>query len=238
MKIEVLYEDEHILVVSKPSGLLVHPSGKGGEKTLCDFLTKRYPGIENVGEPLKLPNGKVIPRPGIIHRLDRDTSGVLLAAKDDKAFKNLKKQFKSRTIKKIYNAFVYGKVKDKQGSINLPLGRSKGDFRQYTTPIHARGEMREALTYFKVLEEAKDFSFLELIPKTGRTHQLRAHLKAVHHPIVCDRLYAPKKPCALGFNRVALHARAITFKNLKGKEIIVEAPIPRDFKKALTLLKD
>ncbi len=180
----------------------------------------------------------VILRPGIVHRLDRETSGVLLIAKNQDAFLRLKEQFQEREIHKVYNAFVYGKVQKEVGSINLPLGRSKGDFRQYTVPAKARGEMREALTYFNRIAFKEEFSFLELIPKTGRTHQIRAHLKAINHPVVCDRIYAKSMPCALGFDRLALHARSITFRDLSGKEVVVEAPLPDDFIKALELFKN
>ena len=146
-------------------------------------------------------------------------------------------------------AFVYGKVKENFGTINLPLGRNKGDFRQHAAPRHPRGAMREAETYFEVIArlpavpahagqaggkaDGADFTYLKAMPKTGRTHQIRAHLKAIGHPVICDRLYAKEKPCFLGFDRTALHAKEIIFKNAKGKEIKVEAPLPSDFTKVL-----
>jgi 23S rRNA pseudouridine1911/1915/1917 synthase len=228
-EVRVLWEDRDSAALFKPPGLMVHPDGKSTEKTLCDFVVSRFPEAKDVGESLTLSDGRVVARPGIVHRLDRETSGVILIAKNQSAFLKLKKQFQGRTTRKIYNAFVYGRVGKEAGSINLPLGRSKGDFRQYAAPARARGEMREALTYFTRLEAKKDFSFLELIPKTGRTHQIRAHLKAIQHPVVCDRVYAKTKPCGLNFNRLALHARSITFKDREGKEVTVEAPLPPDF---------
>lgn len=258
--LKVLYEDHDIAAVFKPSGLIVHSDGKNKGLTLCDFVLKMWPLTKNVGEPLVLnyesrsmnkevkekdfnsfQNSKfkirnsVIFRPGIVHRLDKETSGVLLIAKNQEAFLFLKKQFQEREIQKVYNAFVYGKIQKEVGSINMPLGRSKGDFRQYATPAKARGEMREALTYFNRSAFKEDFSFLELMPKTGRTHQIRAHLKAINHPVVCDRIYAKSMPCALGFERLALHARSISFKNLLGKNIVVESALPEDFKKAKIL---
>lgn len=257
--ISVLWEDDNIAAIFKPAGLMVHPDGKNKGETLCDLVLERWPETKNVGEPLIVKresrsanqenteeilssrNSKfiihdsIILRPGIVHRLDRETSGVLLIAKNQEAFLFLKKQFQEREIHKVYNAFVYGKVQKEVGSINLPLGRSKGDFRQYTVPAKARGEMREALTYFNRIAFKGEFSFLELIPKTGRTHQIRAHLKAINHPVVCDRIYAKSKPCALGFERLALHARSITFRNSFGKEIKVEALLPDDFIKAKVL---
>ncbi len=234
-KLMVLYEDSDIAAIFKPSGLMVHPDGKNKGPTLCDFVLERWPQTKDVGESLKISGGLEISRPGIVHRLDRETSGVLLIAKSQDAFLFLKKQFQEREIHKVYNAFVYGKVEKEVGSINLPLGRSKGDFRQYTTPAKARGEMREALTYFNRIAFKENFSFLELRPKTGRTHQIRAHLKAINHPVVCDRIYAKSMSCALSFDRLALHARSISFKNLLGKEVAVEAPLPNDFIKAKEL---
>ncbi|MDO8492374.1 MAG: RluA family pseudouridine synthase [bacterium] len=233
---EILYEDENILAVNKPAGLLVHPDGKNTESTLCDWLLKKYPEIEGVGEPLKLQDGRAVARPGIVHRLDRWTSGVLLVAKNQNAHEHLKKQFLNREVKKTYVAFVYDKIRDDFGTINLPIGRSKGDFRQYTAPPKARGEMREAVTYYEVIKRSENFTYLKAMPKTGRTHQIRVHLKAIGHPVVGDKVYAlarVKKGDELGFERLALHAQLITFKNLDGKETTVEAPLPADFLEAL-----
>lgn len=237
----VLWENDDFAVLYKPPGLMVHGDGRSEEKTLCDFIIEKWSETRDVGEKLKLSDGREILRPGIVHRLDRETSGVIAIAKNEKAFSHLKKLFQDREVKKIYRAFVYGKIKDETGSINLPLGRSKKDFRQYTKPLRARGEMREALTYFMTIEAKKDFSYLELIPKTGRTHQIRAHLKAIEHPVVCDRIYAKSKPCALGFERVALHAFKLSFMDLSSKQVFVEAPLPADFLKAkgqFDLIKD
>ncbi len=149
------------------------------------------------------------------------------------SFEFLKAQFQDRETKKTYNAFVYGIVKNDFGTINLPIGRSKNDFRQYTHPPKARGEMREAVTYYEVVKRGKQHTFIKAMPKTGRTHQIRVHMKAIHHPVVCDRVYALSKPCELGFERLALHARELVFTNLKGKEVIVTSNLPPDFAKAL-----
>lgn len=230
---EILYEDENILAVSKPAGLMVHPDGKSTEETLCDWLLAKYPMLSGVGEPLKLSDGTLIPRPGIVHRLDRHTSGVIIAAKNQKTFEFLKNQFQSREIKKTYVAFVYDKVRDDFGTINMPIGRSKGDFRQYTAPPKARGEMREAVTYYEVVKRGTQATYMKVMPKTGRTHQIRVHMKAIGHPVVCDRIYAAGRPTILGFERLALHAHKISFKNLDEKEIEVEAPLPVDFVSAL-----
>ncbi|MDE1988808.1 MAG: RNA pseudouridine synthase, partial [Patescibacteria group bacterium] len=132
--------------------------------------------------------------------------------------------------------FVYGEMKDDEGIIDRPIGRSKKDFRQWSAQRGARGMMREAITHYKVMARNRGFSFVEAIPKTGRTHQIRVHFKAINHPIVSDSLYAPKKEKALGFERLALHAYSIEFNSLDEKKIKVEAPYPEDFKKALKLM--
>jgi len=227
--ISVLWEDENTVALFKPAGIIVHPDGKNEEPTLSDFVLSKWPETKNVGEHLILKDGREIPRPGIVHRLDRETSGVIVVAKNQEAFLNLKKQFQGRSTKKVYRAYVYGWVKKESGMIDMPLGRSKGDFRQYVQPARARGEMREAVTHYTTLASRGEFSYLELMPKTGRTHQIRAHLKAIGHPIVCDRIYAKEKPGGLGFDRVALHARRLTFHSLSGQLIEVEAPFPPDF---------
>ena len=229
---KVLYEDDSMLVLDKPAGLVVHPDGKTKEKTVTDWLTAHYLKIASVGEPLELTSGVVVERPGIVHRIDRETSGALLVAKTDKAYQSLKAQFQKRTIKKTYNAFVYGRVKRDVGVISAPIGRSKNDFRQFTIE-KVRGESREAVTHYAVLSRDKDWSYLELNPKTGRTHQIRVHLKSIGHPIIADKLYASSRPKLLGFNRLALHARAVEFTDMRGKRIVVEAPFPKDFKDAI-----
>jgi len=234
----ILYEEDGLLAVNKPAGLMVHPDGKNTDPTLCDWLVGKYPAIKGVGEPLVLVDGREIDRPGIVHRLDRWTSGVLLVAKTQKVHAFLKEQFQGREIKKEYNTFVFGLVKNDFGTINLPLGRSKGDFRQYTAPPNARGEMREAETYYEVVFRGKEHTFVKVQPKTGRTHQIRVHMKALGYPVVCDRVYALNRGTALGFERLALHARKVSFRNEAGDIKTVEAPFPQDFGKALLLLQE
>lgn len=250
MKITVLYEDDNYVVVNKPAGLVVHADGKTTEPTLVDWITKNYPKIKNVGEPLKLSNGETIDRPGIVHRIDRDTSGTLVIVKNEKAFLDLKKKFQDREVQKTYHAFVCGAVKEEGGVIDRPIGRSKKDFRLWSAQRGARGELRDAVTHFRVVARSDEdnmdqenggakepVSFLEIEPKTGRTHQIRVHMKAINHPIVCDRLYAPKRDAALGFERLALHSRKIQFIGIDGKEVETVAPYPADFEKALKTLE-
>lgn len=231
-EIEIIYEDKEVLAVNKPSGLIVHNDGKTDELSLANWVLDKYPEIKDVGESA-VYNGKEIIRSGIVHRLDRETSGVIVLAKTQKSFLNLKKQFQERKIEKIYNAFVYGTLKEETGIIDRPIGKSKSDFRKLSAQRGARGELRTALTYYKVLKSIEDFSFIEVKPKTGRTHQIRVHFKAINHPIVCDKLYAPKQKCELDFERLALHAKYLSFSLMDGEKITVEADLPKDFKKAL-----
>lgn len=244
MNPHVIFEHQDFLALYKPAGLVVHSDGKTKEATLCDWLLEKYPDMKEVGEPMTLQNGTVIYRPGIVHRLDRETSGVIIVAKTQDAFLHFKKQFQEREVRKTYNAFVWGNVKDDKGVIDRPIGRSKTDFRKWSAERFARGELREAVTEYKVLNRKieekhkigripQNFTYIEAYPKTGRTHQIRVHLKAINHPVVGDSLYAPNHPEALGFTRVALHARSIEIEDLQGNTQVFEAPLPEDFTQAL-----
>lgn len=235
MEPTVLYEDKDVIAINKPAGLVVHGDGKTKEPNLVDWLLLKYPEIKSVGEPGRDSHGNEILRSGIVHRLDRETSGVMLVAKTQESFENLKKQFQEHKIQKKYEAFVYGQIKV-DGVVDRPIGRSASDFRKWSAQRGARGEMREAITEYKVISANKDYSLVELLPKTGRTHQIRVHMKAISHPLVSDSLYAPNHDNALGFDRVALHSREVTFMGLDGKSHTVEAPYPEDFEKALKSL--
>lgn len=235
----ILLETDDYLFINKPAGLVVHGAiaTDKDEKTLVDWILKERPGMSGVGEPLNI-EGAIIDRPGIVHRLDRETSGVMVLAKNQNSFDFLKEQFKARTTEKEYHAFVWGHFKEGSGIIDIPIGRSKNDFRRWHAGKGVRGEEREALTKWLVQsqftdEKGGEFSFLQLLPKTGRTHQLRVHLKHIQRPIVSDALYAPTKPLALGFSRVALHARRLTIPSLSGHNIEVIAPYPEDFEAAI-----
>lgn len=260
---QILKEDKYFLIINKPAGLVVHPDGKTIEPTLCDWIVEKYPKLVGVGEPSKAPDGTLLDRPGIVHRLDRETSGVLVIAKTQEAFEFLKKAFQTRDVQKTYNTFVWGLVKEDKGTIDRPIGRSKTDFRKWSAERFARGDLRPATTEYKVLHrktfgqgEDKDgaeesvklsskeskkskiplnFTFVEAFPKTGRTHQIRVHFKAINHPVVGDALYAPNHPYYLGFKRLALHSRFISFTGFDGKKIEVEAPLPTDFQEALKI---
>ncbi len=240
MKIPILYEDKDVVVINKPAGLVVHPDShlKNKEtKTLVDWILKKYPKTKNVGEPIILDDGTKILRPGIVHRIDRDTTGCLIIAKNKEAFEFLKGQFKNRKVYKVYQAFIYGDLKDERGMIDRPIGRSSTDFRKWTATRGARGEMREAITYFKVLGKKDDITFIEALPKTGRTHQIRVHMNAINHPLVQDKLYATDfyldKKQQMGFKRTALHARELEIMLPSKKLLKVVAPYPEDFEEAI-----
>lgn len=231
----ILYEDEDILVINKPSGLVVHPvpqqAGYGtGPESVSEWFADKYPESRDIGEP----EGEIL-RSGVVHRLDRETSGALILAKTKEGHAVLKEQFQNREIEKIYHLFVYGDLKDDRGIINLPIGKSTTNFRKWSAQRGARGKKREAITYFQVLKRIPNNSatFVEAKPKTGRTHQIRVHFQALHHPVVGDSLYAAGKEKLLGFNRLALHARQIAFKDTQGGQHSVLANYPEDFQKAL-----
>ena len=162
----------------------------------------------------------------------------MLIAKTEESFESLKKQFQNHEIKKIYHAFVVGELKTTRGTIDRPIGRSAKDFRMKSAQRGARGEMREAVTDYKVIFKSSGYSFVEITPKTGRTHQIRVHFKAISYPLVADSLYAPKHQNTIGFQRLALHSYEIIFLDLKGKSHKVVTPYPDDFNQAIKLLQN
>lgn len=234
----VIYEDDALVVVNKPAGMPVHPDGKNERSTLVDWLMEKYPELADVGEPQTLQSGAVIQRPGIVHRIDADTSGVLVVARTQRAFDKLKAQFKNREVKKTYRAFVYGTIKDERGVIDKPIGSARGG----RGPRSARkpyGTLRDATTAYRRIESGHGATYVEVFPKTGRTHQIRVHFAAIGHPIVADPLYAPGRPELLGFGRLALHAKSLTFEHpALGREVSFEAPLPPDFMVAEALLRE
>lgn len=237
MKIPVIYEDSHTLVIDKPAGIMVHPDDRQDEETIADWFKKTY-GVK-VGDA---------GREGVVHRLDRNTTGVLILAKDKIAFTSYKKQFRDHTTRKVYRCIVEGKVKNDTGMISAPLARAKSDFRKRTIVDvfsgDARGEEREAMTRYKVLarsktEEGKTFTYLEVYPLTGRTHQIRAHFRGIRHPIVGDDLYGSRGGKEIA-PRSMLHAHSLTIDipgEKEGKELkTFVADIPKDMRETLKKL--
>jgi RluA family pseudouridine synthase len=215
----ILFEDADIIVVNKPSGLIVYPDGKHDYPALSAWLDKKY------GE------GKF----HFVHRIDRETSGVLVLAKNESTHEFLKQQFQDREVKKVYRAFVYGALRDERGTINKPIGSARGGQgpRSATRP---HGTEREAITMWRRIASGQGVSYLEAFPQTGRTHQIRVHFSAIQHPIICDTLYAPRRTPMLGFERLALHALSVAFKHPGGQPMKFEAPLPDDFVAAEKLL--
>ena len=249
MNLSIIYQDNDIVVVNKPAGMAVHKGVAEKGETLADWLIEKFPEIKQVGDEPEL-------RPGIVHRLDKDTSGVLVAARNQKSFEFLKNQFQKREVVKKYLALVEGELKNNlptgqagNGVIDLPIGRSRSDFRKKLASDSAKGELREAITEYKVLERfgsvrhsmsntGRPYTLVEAYPKTGRTHQIRVHFKAVGHPIVCDSLYGGKRmTCPFGLARHFLHANFLEFVSPSGAKLKLEADLPEDLEKVLAGLR-
>lgn len=222
MDLPILYEDEDVVAVAKPAGLITHSDGRTKEETAEDWFKEKYPAAEG----------------GYVHRLDRDTSGVLVFAKNAAAYEFLRKSFHDHEVKKTYLAFTYGAPKEKEGVIDFDIGRSRSDFRLRSAQPKAKGRMREALTRYEVVGEYGEFALMKMSPETGRTHQLRVHLKAIHHPIISDPLYAPNHKSALGITRLGLHAYMLDLPLPKGGRTLIQAPIPDDLAPAYALFPE
>lgn len=254
--LDIIYEDKKILVINKPSGLLVHGDGHNCEETLADFLLNEKKVKRDVGEPLVIKMNKSvvvncalpsheyvgselkIHRPGIVHRLDKDTSGVMIIAKDNETFYMLKEKFQDRTMKKEYLAIVRGSFKENIGSIAVPIGRSKNDFRKFLGGRGTRGELRDAVTDYRVLGKTRgsasnpsditEWSLILIKPRTGRTHQIRVHMNFTNHPVGGDKLYGDEKTIA-AFPRLMLHAAKLSYVDKEGNTRVFEAPAPKEF---------
>lgn len=239
----ILYEDDAVIALDKPAGLIVHSDGRTAEPTLAEWIVAYAPEIRDVGEPWVSPQGEVVPRPGIVHRLDRTTSGVMVIAKTSEAHAFLKAQFQERTTEKEYRAYVYGHPREAEGVIEAEIVRIRSTPPRWgVARPHEQKKHRAALTEWRVEARGVDretgapVSYLALSPKTGRTHQLRVHLKHLGNAVVCDPLYAANQPCLLGFLRPALHAHQIRIKTPDGVLHTFEAPLPPDFEYAKTQL--
>lgn len=222
--IEILYEDEHILVVNKPKGMPVHPSNGHYEDTLVNALLFSH------GEKLSGINGYL--RPGIVHRIDMDTTGSLIVAKTDEAHKGLAEQIKVHSFERIYLGICHGKV-DMSGRIDKPVGRDKKN--RLRMGIDPNG--KEAITEYEAIEYFKDFTYVRFKLYTGRTHQIRVHMQSIGHPLLGDPLYGPKK-CPFKLSGQTLHASIIGFEHpITGEYIRVEAPLPGYFTELLERLR-
>ena len=238
LPIRFLYEDADIVVVDKPAGMVVHPAGGVQSGTLVNALLFRLKDLQGVGGVL---------RPGIVHRLDKGTSGVMVVAKNDQAHEALVRQFKGREVKKIYLALVYGKVQGAEGTIAAPMGRHPIDRKRFS--LRTR-QPKEALTKWRVKERFTGITLVEVEPRTGRTHQIRVHMASINHPLVGDPLYTKKRRLAQiedpvlrghieALGRQALHASSLAFRHpTMGKTVEFTAPLPADIEKILEVLRD
>jgi len=224
MKIEILYQDDDVLVVNKPAGILVHGifdkhGQKHSEEVLTDWIIQHYPKIKTVGDKPEF-------RPGIVHRLDRETSGVLIIARTQEAFGFLKDQFQTKNVQKTYQALVWGKVKEEAGKIEKPISIKNGTVKR---TVFKGKAPRDAVTNYKVLKrlekENEAFTLLEVQPETGRTHQIRVHLSSLGHQVYGDKLYG-KKGDLFGLGRHFLHAQKLSLKLPNGKQETFTAPTP------------
>jgi len=233
MDIQIVYEDDDILVINKPYGLITHPkNATDTQLSLWQWVIDNYPLLKDVGEPFDA-SGHPLPRAGIVHRLDKDTSGLIVIAKTQASFDFLKNLFQTRTIQKHYYALVYGKPKENSGIIDLPLGRIG---MKRTTQIEGKKliDGKESVTEYRVAKAYEKYSLLDVSPKTGRTHQIRVHLKSINCPIAGDPVYTPKgwqKP--QGLTRLFLHAYKIQMVTMDGKSLTLEADLPEDLQKVI-----
>lgn len=218
--VKIIYEDDDLLVIDKPAGLTVHPAPGHPSHTLVNAVLSHLNEIEDEGD---------ITRSGIVHRLDKDTSGVMLVAKNNVALANLADQFKARTVKKTYITLVKGILRPDKGVIDAPIGRDSGDRKKMAVTGESRG--RAARTNYRVIRYVGKNSLLEITPETGRTHQIRVHLAAIGYPVFGDITYGKKSAF---LNRQFLHAHKIGF-NLPatGKWVEFESPLPEDLEQAL-----
>lgn len=226
---KLIYEDKDVAVINKPAGLLVHTiKAHPSNKTLVAWLTKKYPSMKKVGDDPEQ-------RPGIVHRLDKETSGVMITAKNQKAFEFLKKQFQSRQTHKVYTALVWGKFEMRSGMIEKPIGIKAGSLKRTVKIEEGVKLVKEAKTIYRVKEEIGPYSLIEVEPLTGRTHQIRVHLAFMKHPVVSDTLYSQReKP--KGIPRLFLHASSLELMLPSGPRKMFTAPLAPDLTKALAAL--
>lgn len=243
--ISKVYEDENLLVINKTAGLIVHPKNATDEQeSLCGWVDKNYPELENVGESFEA-SGSPFPRHGILHRLDKETSGLIIIAKNQSSFDYLKNLFQTRQIEKHYYALVYGRPKEGSGVIDSPLGRI-GLKRTIKLDGKKLIDSKPAITEYKIIKYFAPtlrsgrvgYCLLDVSPKTGRTHQIRVHLKSIGCPIVGDHVYAPKDwSMPKGLNRLFLHAYKLEFSTPDGKSLAIESELPPDLQKVLSMLE-
>ncbi len=223
--LNIIYEDADLLIIDKPAGLTVHPAPGHYEHTLVNAILAHFPAMPQTGDEQ---------RPGIVHRLDKDTSGLIIVAKSIKAHQDLTTQFKNRTVRKNYIALVQGRLTPERGTIEAPIGRDRAHREKMAVVDASHG--REARTVYRVLEYLKGHTLLEVKPETGRTHQIRVHLAAIGFPVVGDRLYGVRSPY---LHRQFLHAQQVRFRlPASGEEVEFRSELPSDLEDFLTRIRE
>ncbi len=227
LPLDIIYEDEYIIVVNKPPQMVVHPGAGNKGGTLINALLFRCGKLASIGAPL---------RPGVVHRLDRDTSGIIVVAKDDTAYLNLCKQFQERKVEKFYLALLYGSLKKDRGEISAAIGRAISDRKKMSTKTR---KGKEAVTRFEVMKRFKSATLVKVKIITGRTHQIRVHFSASGHPVLGDKTYGKKTSIkfpqkTIYFNRQMLHAYNLKFQHpINGQPLEFTAPMPEDLEEAI-----
>ena len=235
MDLSILYEDEYLAVVNKPRGMVVHPAAGHEDGTLVNGLMYHF------GDSLSGINGVL--RPGIVHRIDKDTSGLLVICKSDEAHQGISDLLSRHDIDRIYHAVVHGHFREPSGTIDAPIGRMKEDRKKYTV----RPDGREAVTHYRVLEELGSFSYLEVTLETGRTHQIRVHMASIGHPVLGDPLYGPAKETLAKAKELSkmdfwpgqiLHAKVLGFVHpITGEKLLFDSELPPYFQTVLKILR-
>ncbi len=225
IKIDIVFENNDFIVINKPANLTVHPLRISDTNTLVNGLLAYYPAIRNVGDNIL--------RPGIVHRLDKNTSGIMIIAKNNKTFQKLKTMFQKHLIQKTYIALIYGKMPQKTGTINLAITRSKQKFNRRKIDLKNNNISHQAITRYKVIKEFKNTSLLEIYPETGKTHQIRVHFASLSHFIIGDKEYGSKKINKLfPIKRQFLHAQSLEFCWEKEK-MVFKSTLPKELQKCL-----
>ncbi|RMF67594.1 MAG: RluA family pseudouridine synthase [Cyanobacteria bacterium J069] len=226
--LDILYEDEHLIILNKPVGLVVHPAPGHASGTLVNALLAHCPDLQGIGG---------VQRPGIVHRLDKDTSGALAIAKTDQAHQHLQAQFKTKTARRTYLAIVYGAPRDESGKIDAPIGRHPIDRKKMAIVPEERGG-RRAVTHWQVQERLGNYTLMQFDLETGRTHQIRVHSAHIGHPVVGDPVYSGGKSVGVNLPGQALHAWKLRLQHpISEKEIEAIAPLPNSFSTLLRVLR-